>query len=79
MVKCYADWCVDCGCPKDVCCKHKGFVEGQLEGAKVVDALLELANRKMDDTVDGNCLIDLMLKCGVKIKQGKDFVWERIE
>jgi hypothetical protein len=43
------------------------------------DALLELANRKMDDTVDGNCLIDLMLKCGVKIKQRKDFGWERFE
>ena len=45
----------------------------------LVDELLALANRKMDDTVDGNTLISLMLRCDIKIRQGKDFVWERFE
>jgi hypothetical protein len=58
-----------------------GKEEGRLQGAKeygvLVDNLLELANRLMDDTVDGNNIIRIMLKSGCKIKQGKDFQWEK--
>ena len=43
----------------------------------LVDDLLELANERCDDNIDGNVIIRLLLKHGVKLKQGKNFVWKK--
>ena len=45
---------------------------------KLVDLFLELANRKEDDFVTGNEIIDVLLKANIEIEQGEGFQWNKI-
>ena len=45
----------------------------------LVNDLLNLANRKADDTITGNELISCLLKNGIEIEQKEGFIWKKKE
>jgi len=37
----HADYCLDCGCPKDICCKEQGRKQGAVEAYKGIGVLID--------------------------------------